>query len=811
MTLLIRPFAAVLLALILACGCLVGLPVASGFAQTTAPAAPAAAEMKPEAAARALIEVLRDETARRSLIRELERLATAPAPAPAAQQAAPQAASAPAKTGGFIGPPAPPKDPSLARELGEYTQSVGRDAVAVGLKVWRGLSNLGRLVDGSTDINWNRLGTQFASLAQLALVAFTTYYVGRWLGQWPVGAMARRAAAAPPWLKGLLVLGATLVDVVALSVALFAAVAFLITATPGNRIEVVESLFVNAFVLIEAVKIGIRALFQGYRPTLRLIPLSDRTARFWSFWSARVVGFLGYGVMLVYPIVNASIGFAIGLGTRLAIVMAATIFTIVLVNWNRDPLRGELAEAAGRVRGGALSFSLRGAAMSWHLLVTAYVVTAFLIWVTRPFDAINYMAAGTAKSLLVIVLGGIATALISRAIAGGIRLPQEIKRALPLLENRLNLLVPSLLRVVRLLILTGVVLGVLKSWDLVGIADWMDSEDGRDLIGRVVSALVIVVVAMTIWLAATSWIEYRVNPASGRVATARARTLFSLFRNAFTILLVVISVMLALSQLGVDIAPLIAGAGVIGLAVGIGSQKLVQDIITGAFIQFENAMNEGDVVTVAGISGVVDRLTIRSVGIRDVNGVYHVIPFSSVDSVSNAMRGFAFHVADVSVAYREDVGEVKRLMGIAFERLMATEHGASILEPLEMNGVTQFGDNAVVIRGRIKTLPGEQWAVGRAYNELIKTIFDEHHIELPFPRTAVWFGEKPAEADAVPAAAPGDVPQVEAQRPVEPRPAGARRRRKPAQTIDVPDSPRRKDEEEGYPDDGDDESDGEDK
>ncbi len=192
-------------------------------------------------------------------------------------------------------------------------------------------------------------------------------------------------------------------------------------------------------------------------------------------------------------------------------------------------------------------------------------------------------------------------------------------------------------------------------------------------------------------------------------------------------------------------------------------------------------MNEGDVVTVAGISGVVDRLTIRSVAIRDVNGVYHVIPFSSVDSVSNAMRGFAFHVADVTVGYRENVETVKKLMEVGFERLMATPHGGSILEPLEMNGVTQFLENAVVIRGRIKTLPGQQWAVGRAYNEIIKALFDENGIELPFARTAVLVDQHtPAVSerqDATPAGRSG--------------PAGAKRR-KPAETYDVPDSPHRR-------------------
>jgi small-conductance mechanosensitive channel len=202
---------------------------------------------------------------------------------------------------------------------------------------------------------------------------------------------------------------------------------------------------------------------------------------------------------------------------------------------------------------------------------------------------------------------------------------------------------------------------------------------------------------------------YRLNPEVGRVPTARERTLLALFRNAFTIALIIMAAMLALSQLGVNIAPLLAGAGVLGLAIGFGAQKLVQDIITGAFIQVENAMNEGDVVTAGGTTGVVEKLTIRSVGLRDLDGTYHLIPFSSVDMVSNFMKGFSYHVANVGVAYREDVSEVKELMQKAFDILKETEHGANIIGDFEIHGVAELGDSAVVVRGRIKTLPGTQW------------------------------------------------------------------------------------------------------
>jgi small conductance mechanosensitive channel len=228
----------------------------------------------------------------------------------------------------------------------------------------------------------------------------------------------------------------------------------------------------------------------------------------------------------------------------------------------------------------------------------------------------------------------------------------------------------------------------------------------------------------------------------GRPASPRERTLLTLLRNAASIAIAIITLMVTLSELGLDIAPLLASAGVLGLAIGFGAQRLVQDIITGIFIQFENAINVGDVVTVGGITGSVEKLTIRSVSLRDVNGVFHIVPFSSVDMVSNFMRGFSFHVADIGIAYSEDIDEAKGLMFEAFNDVKGNPAFArDVLGPLEWFGVNQLGDSAIVLRARIRTRPGAQWGVGRAYNEAVKKRFDASGVEIPFPHMTVWFGQ----------------------------------------------------------------------
>ncbi|MDX5378382.1 MAG: mechanosensitive ion channel, partial [Halomonas sp.] len=298
----------------------------------------------------------------------------------------------------------------------------------------------------------------------------------------------------------------------------------------------------------------------------------------------------------------------------------------------------------------------------------------------------------------------------------------------------------------------AVVLLVLNAWGAFDLAAWYASEAGRGLIGKLISVAVILLVAIGVWLALASLIEHKLNPETGKgEPDARAKTLLSLFRNALAIALITMTGMIVLSEIGINIGPLIAGAGVLGLAIGFGAQKLVQDIITGVFIQVENAMNTGDVVTVGGITGTAERLSIRSVGIRDLQGAYHIVPFSSVDTVSNYMREFGYHVGEYGIAYRESIDEAIVALREAFDELAADdEHKMNILAPLEVAGVIALADSSVNIRVRIKTTPGTQWGVGRAYNRLVKLHFDAKGIEIPFPHTTLYFGVG-KEAEAPPA------------------------------------------------------------
>jgi moderate conductance mechanosensitive channel len=168
--------------------------------------------------------------------------------------------------------------------------------------------------------------------------------------------------------------------------------------------------------------------------------------------------------------------------------------------------------------------------------------------------------------------------VISRAITAGLRLPEEVRQRLPLLEARLNAFVPGMLRVVRSLVLLGVILMIARAWGLFDVVSWAASAAGQEVVARAISAGIILLVAALLWLALSSWIEFRLNPNRARLPGPRERTLLALLRNAATVVIATVTFMLMLSEVGVNIAPLLAGAGVLGLAIGFGAQKLVQDI-----------------------------------------------------------------------------------------------------------------------------------------------------------------------------------------------------------------------------------------
>jgi moderate conductance mechanosensitive channel len=222
----------------------------------------------------------------------------------------------------------------------------------------------------------------------------------------------------------------------------------------------------------------------------------------------------------------------------------------------------------------------------------------------------------------------------------------------------------------------------------------------------------------------------------------RADTLSGVVRWALQTGIIVVTLMMLLGKFGVEIGPIIAAAGIVGLAVGFGAQNLVQDIISGFFILLEDQVRVGDVVQLDGRGGLVERITLRMVVLRDLAGNVHYVRNGKIDVVTNMTKDYSRYVFNIGVAYREDVDEVIGVIKQVDEELRADpEFKDDIIQPIEVMGLDEFGDSALIIKARTTTKPIKQWRVGREFNRRLKMAFDKHGIEIPFPHLTLYPGK----------------------------------------------------------------------
>jgi len=226
-------------------------------------------------------------------------------------------------------------------------------------------------------------------------------------------------------------------------------------------------------------------------------------------------------------------------------------------------------------------------------------------------------------------------------------------------------------------------------------------------------------------------------------AEKRTNTLMGIVRGAGKIIIWIIFLMILLGKFGVNIGPILASAGIVGLAVGFGAQELVRDFISGFFILLEDQIRIGDVAIINGSGGVVEKIELRTITLRDFSGVVHIFQNGKINSLSNMTKEWSAMVFDIGVAYKEDVDQVMNIMKeVGANMQQDDEFKDKILEPIEVVGLDQFGDSALVIKARLKTQPIQQWAVGREYRRRLKIAFDKANIEIPFPHTTIYWGEE---------------------------------------------------------------------
>lgn len=584
--------------------------------------------------------------------------------------------------------------------------------------------------------------TFFNALSHFAMLAgalFTFY----WLVRWAVSPLYRRMGAwgrqknadRRSWLHlpGMIA-AAFIIDLLLLALALVVGQILSDNMNAGSRtIAYQQGLFLNAFALIEFFKAILRLMFCPRFPELRFFHLSDGRAHYWNTRLSWLSGLIGYGLLVIVPIVANQVNVQVAALVNVAIMGLITLWALYLIFHNRRNIQQALARLADR----SLSFFalfIRAFALVWHWLASAYFIALFLFSMFNPGDSLQFMMAATVRSLAIVGIGALVSGMLTRWIGKTIVLSPELRRNYPELQSRVNGWVSAMLKLARVITVFAVTLLLLNAWNLFDLWHWLTVGAGEKLVDILIRIVVILFFSAVGWTLLASMIESRLaSDSHGQpMPSARARTLLTLCRNALAVIISTITIMILLSEIGVNIAPLLAGAGALGLAVSFGSQTLVKDIITGIFIQFENGMNTGDLVTIGAITGTVERMSIRSVGVRQDTGAYHIIPWSSITTFANFVRGIGSFVANYDVDRREETEKVNATLQAAVKELLEDEsiRGMVIGEP-SFAGLVGLTNQSFTVRVSFTTQPLKQWTVRFALDGMVKKHFDKAGIKAP--------------------------------------------------------------------------------
>ena len=505
-------------------------------------------------------------------------------------------------------------------------------------------------------------------------------------------------------------------------------------------------MLVSAVFITRLIALVSRFLLAPSAPSLRLVALDDHAA---AFLHRRIVwlGAVGAGGFMMVDLL-ALLGIDPHLAHLLGTIVAAVfVGMLIAIIWHaREPvarlIRGSAADDAPE--SASTAQRLRSIlAVMWPGFAILYVL---VLWsMSEVTDLLGYKLAAYAGiwSLLLVL----AVPLIDAAIGHGIRAYVEARHGLSGDEAEAYGRVAR--RAARILLVVAAVTLFAHLWG-VSVFDFERGGIAERMVSTLVDVGLTLLVAYVGWEITKTAIDRRlaleegptapseVGGEGGGTGASRLKTLLPLFRKFLMITLTVMVIMLVLSALGVDIGPLLAGAGVVGLAIGFGAQTLVKDVISGMFFLLDDAFRVGEYIESGSIRGTVEHISIRSLRLRHHRGALHTVPFGSLDTITNYSRDWVIDKMTVSVIYDTDLDKVKKIIKQIGKELQADpELAPHIIETLKMQGVEQFGDFAIQIRLKMMTKPGEQFVIRRRAYAMIKKAFDANAIEFAFPTVTV--------------------------------------------------------------------------
>jgi small-conductance mechanosensitive channel len=533
-----------------------------------------------------------------------------------------------------------------------------------------------------------------------------------------------------------------LVELVPLLVFAFTAFTALGMLQPSRTASLVAVALINANLIARVITLLARTVLAPNVPGLRLVPFGDENANYLFIWIRRLANISIYGYFF------AEAAFLIGLPSAghafllklLGVIVSLLLIVLVLQNRTsvRDAIRG-----AGDVQPGLLR---RRFADLWHVLAVLYVLLVCFIWLVRPDGGVEFVATGTGLTVLIALAAWAASVILRRLVALIFRLTDDVRRRFPTLELRANQYLHIVNVVIVVVVYGFAALAISHVWGFRSL-EWLTTPFGQRVGGGIASIAVTIAIALVTWEAANALLDRYLSRALGGGVNelrraARVRTLMPLLQKVLFGVLAVFVAMILLAEIGINIAPLLAGAGVVGIAVGFGAQALMKDLFSGISIILEDSIAVGDIVGIGDKGGVVEWMSLRVMRLRDFDGTVHTIPFGEVQTISNRTKDFAFAVFRIRVVRGTDIAKAQDVIrAIGSEMRADPELGPMIIEDIELHGVDAFDESSMVLLARFKVLPARQWTIMRQFNVRLKSAFEREGIALALPQRIIHFAD----------------------------------------------------------------------
>jgi small-conductance mechanosensitive channel len=525
------------------------------------------------------------------------------------------------------------------------------------------------------------------------------------------------------------VLGRLLLEL--LPVAVFVGVATMLLGTGLGDLATTR-LVIFAVINAYALTRGLICIARALAGPFGLFRVRAETAAYIEIWARRIVTVGVAGVDL------ANVAHLLGLHRSgylalLRIVMLVVhLFVVVIILQCRRQVADAIRAPAGRT--GTTALLRNRFAALWHYLAIAIDLALWTVWALNIRNGYSLLLQYFVGTIVVALITRLATIVALSLIDRGFRISPDILQRFPGLEARANRYLPLLRRIVAAVIAFVGLVALLEVWGVDAIVWFYGGQIGSRMLSAVATIAIAALAAAVIWEASNALMDRQLNALSrdGHYArAARLRTFQPMLRTALLCLIVTVVGLTALSEIGVNVAPLLAGAGIVGIAIGFGSQKLVQDVITGLFLLLENTVQVGDNVSVSGLTGVVENVSIRTIRLRAGDGSVHIVPFSAVTTITNSSRGAGNAAVSVNVAYREDTDRAGQILkDIVIEMRKENEYRHAIRGDLELWGVDKVDGSMASIVGQIRCTDSGRWPVQREFNRRMKRRFQECGIEI---------------------------------------------------------------------------------